>query len=96
MSGGFLIKSGVFLHPDSPVSEKVSVILPACNKARFLESVFLSIKKSVRDVYELIVLDDASTDNTPEICRRLKSQDYPFQIKVLRNETNLGAAATRN
>ncbi|MBN2301448.1 MAG: glycosyltransferase [Lentisphaerae bacterium] len=70
--------------------------MPAYNKACFLESVVRSVDKGSRSVCELIVLDDASTDNTPEVCHRLKSQSHSFRFEILRNEKNQGAAATRN
>lgn len=44
--------------------------------------------------FEYLVVDDASTDATPDILQQLAQQDP--RIKVFRNEQNLGVAASRN
>ena len=71
----------------------VSVIIPTRNRAssvvKALQSVFSQTYPSV----EIIVVDDASGDETPETLKELKGQ---FPVRVFRNSTPMGAAASRN
>jgi glycosyltransferase involved in cell wall biosynthesis len=73
---------------------KVSIILPTYNRARFLERAIDSIGRQTFHDWELIVVDDGSTDETPAILDSL--------LPAIRNPThrvhqeNSGAAAARN
>lgn len=68
----------------------VSVVIATYNRARFLpEAIESVLQQRFRD-FELIVVDDGSTDETPEL---LKS--YAGRIRSLRQE-NRGPAAARN
>jgi glycosyltransferase involved in cell wall biosynthesis len=70
----------------------VSVILPTRNRASLVtRAVFSVVGQTYRNV-ELIVIDDASTDGTPQA---LAAIDDP-RLRVLRNEVNRGASAARN
>ena len=71
----------------------VSIIMPSWNTARFIaESIQCVIDQTYRN-WELIIVDDCSTDNTDEVVK-------PFlvdkRVKYLHNEKNSGAALTRN
>ena len=61
--------------PGSPDRPTVSIILPTYNRAAFLPQAFASIRSQTFTDWELIVIDDGSTDNTPalveELTRRL-------------------------
>ncbi|RLB06846.1 MAG: glycosyltransferase family 2 protein [Deltaproteobacteria bacterium] len=67
----------------------VSVIIPTFNRGWILKEAIDSVLSQTFTDYELIVVDDGSTDNTPDI---LKS--YP-QTKLIRQE-NRGVSAARN
>lgn len=71
----------------------VSVIITAHNYARYLERALRSVLSQSlhRDNYEIIVIDDASTDETPNIL-----ENYKDQCKVFRMEKNVGLAEARN
>ncbi len=75
-------------------SKKVSVIVPNYNYEKYIEKRIDSIIKQTYPIYELIVLDDASTDGSVEIIERKLAEvqeEYPeIQIKFLRNERNSG------
>jgi glycosyltransferase involved in cell wall biosynthesis len=70
----------------------VSVILPVFNGARFLKEAVDSIVLQTFQDWELIVVDDGSTDNTPEI---MKGYQDP-RIFYLKNEENKGLVYSLN
>ena len=74
----------------------VSVVMPVYNGEKYLnqaiESVLLQ-RKEISSI-ELLIVDDASTDSTPEIIK--KYQKETPEIRYLRNKTNMGAARSRN
>ena len=72
----------------------VSVIMPAYNAAPFIEEAINSvISQTVKD-WELLVIDDCSTDNTREIVEKIALHDS--RVRLLVNEKNMGAAGSRN
>ena len=72
----------------------VSVIMPAYNARMFVEEAIRSVMNQTFTDWELIVLDDCSTDSTCAVVERLAAEDS--RITLVRNETNLGVARTRN
>lgn len=73
---------------------RVSVGLPVYNGGRFLKEALDSILAQTFADFELILSDNASTDNTEEICRVYAERDE--RIRYSRNKTNLGAAKNFN
>ncbi|HET6990511.1 MAG TPA: glycosyltransferase family 2 protein, partial [Bacteroidia bacterium] len=71
-------------------SPLVSVILPNYNHARFLEQRIKSILSQTFRDFEIIILDDCSTDNSREIIDRYRSDEKISH--VIFNETNSGSA----
>jgi glycosyltransferase involved in cell wall biosynthesis len=67
----------------------VTAVMPAYNAEAFVEQALESILAQDYDAFEVIVVDDGSTDGTPEIVRRFGS------LQVIRQE-NQGPAAARN
>lgn len=74
--------------------DKVSVIMPAYNCENFIDETIQSLLTQTYTNWELIAVDDCSTDKTAEIIKRYGESDS--RIKYIRNEKNLGAALTRN
>jgi glycosyltransferase involved in cell wall biosynthesis len=72
----------------------ISVILPTYNRALFLTEAFASIADQQHRNWELIVVDDGSTDETSEVLDRLVP-DCPGPVRVVR-QPNAGAYAARN
>lgn len=72
----------------------VSIILPTYNRAAFLTEAFSSIAAQAHTRWELIVVDDGSTDETPAVLDRLVAS-YPSPVRVVRQQ-NAGAYAARN
>lgn len=68
--------------------------MPAFNAAAYIEQSIKSVLSQSYGSFELIVIDDASVDNTLEIATALSLTDN--RIKVFHNETNKGVAFSRN
>lgn len=72
----------------------VSIILPCYNAQLFLNKAIDSILKQTYNNFELICIDDCSTDKTAEILKYYESLDS--RIKVYTNKKNLKIAETLN
>jgi glycosyltransferase involved in cell wall biosynthesis len=72
----------------------VSVLMTAYNREKFIAESIESVLKSTYTNFELIVVDDGSTDNTLSIARKYESLDK--RVKVYKNEKNLGDYPNRN
>ena len=73
------------------MSPKVSVIIPTYNRAQWLPAAIESVLTQTFKDFELIVVDDASTDQTPTVLQPLREH-----ITYIRHERNLGPGASRN
>lgn len=73
---------------------QLSVILPVYNAELYLEEAVMSVLQQSFEWFELLIIDDASTDNTPNILEILKKKD--LRIRVFRQEKNLGVAEALN
>lgn len=67
----------------------VSVILPNYNHAPYLDQRIQSILNQTYPNFELIILDDKSTDNSVEVINKYK--DHPRVSTIVLNETNSGS-----
>lgn len=72
----------------------VSIVLPVFNGADHLSESIESVLKQTWQDWELIIVDDCSTDNTPEIIENFAKTDP--RIRLLRNERNLKLPMTLN
>ena len=70
----------------------VSIIMPAYNCERFIAEAIRSVLAQTYTDWELIIVDDCSTDNTAQIVASFDDTRIVYQ----RNEKNVGAALTRN
>ncbi|MES2964008.1 MAG: glycosyltransferase, partial [Bdellovibrionota bacterium] len=71
---------------------RVTVVLPVFNGERFIRDAVESILSQTLEDFELIVIDDGSTDRTPEILSLLKDD----RLSVHRNDTNLKLISSLN
>lgn len=76
------------------MSLRFSIIIPAYNYGHTLLRAVESALAQPGEDYEILIIDDGSTDNTPEIIAKI-SQQAPSKIRPYR-QTNAGSAATRN
>jgi len=73
---------------------KVSIVLPTYNGSRFLKRAIQSVLKQTFLDFELVIVDDGSSDKTPEIAKRYSVLDP--RVKTVRNEQNLGIQKSLN
>lgn len=73
---------------------KVSVIIPTYNCARYLPDAIESVLRQTYQDFEIIVIDDGSTDNTKEMLQSYLNK-YPYWVKYFYQE-NGGLACARN
>jgi GT2 family glycosyltransferase len=72
----------------------VSVVMPVCDGARFLDEAIGSIFGGEFEDLELVVVDDGSVDATPAILARWAQREPRVRVATL--ERSVGAAAARN
>jgi len=77
------------------MNKEISVIIPVYNAALFLEK---AVRSAVDfdEVKEVILIEDRSTDNSLEICRKLVLAHPKIKLFQHRDKGNHGAGATRN
>lgn len=68
----------------------ISIAIPVHNGENYVMEAINSVLEQNYDNYELIIIDNASTDNTYKILKKIKHK----KIKLYRNSTNIGS--TRN
>lgn len=72
----------------------ISVIMPIYNGEKYLEEALDSLLKQTYKDFEIICIDDASTDTTRDILQRYRRTDD--RIRILKNAEHAGAAFSRN
>ena len=70
---------------------EVTVIVPVYNGAEFLEETIRSIQNQTHRNWELLIVDDCSTDDTADLVSKLASEDA--RIKFVQLESNCGGPA---
>jgi len=73
---------------------KVSVIIPTYNRAYLIGRAIQSVLNQTYQNFEIIIVDDGSTDDTKEVVKKFQEQDR--RIKYVKHEKNKGEAAARN
>ena len=71
----------------------VSIIMPSYNTAEYIPESIKSVFNQSYTDWELIIVDDCSTDNTDRVVAPFLSDN---RIKYLKNDKNSGAAVSRN
>jgi len=81
-------------HDREPDSDLVSIIMPTYNCGAFIAETIATVQAQTHPRWELIVVDDCSTDDTTDVVGALAKDDP--RIRYVRLETNSGAAMARN
>lgn len=74
----------------------ISVILPVYNSEKFLEIAIKSVLGQKFLDWELIAINDGSTDNSLKILKKCKEQDKLCRIKIIDLKSNKGLGYARN
>lgn len=74
------------------MNDLVSIIMPSYNTAAYIKQSIESVLKQSYTNWELIIVDDCSSDNTDEVVKSIND----VRVKYLKNEKNSGAALSRN
>lgn len=72
----------------------VSIITPLYNGEKYIEQAIESVQAQTYPMWEMLIIDDASTDDSITIVKQIQAKDS--RIKLLHNKTNCGAAYSRN
>lgn len=75
-------------------NNKVSIITPSYNCEKYIEKTIASVQKQTYSNWEMIIVDDYSSDDTRSIIERIAEKDD--RIRILYQQENLGAAKARN
>lgn len=75
------------------MNELVSIIMPSYNTAKFISETIESVLAQTYTNWELIIVDDCSTDDTDAVVRPYLADG---RIRYIKNEKNSGAAVSRN
>lgn len=70
----------------------ISIVIPTYNRENLILRAIQSVQNQTYENWELIVVDDGSTDNTEQAIKGLDDK----KIRYIKNEENIGAAASRN
>lgn len=74
------------------ISGLVSIIMPSYNTAPYIREAIQSVLEQTYTKWELIIVDDCSTDNFDEVLSEISDE----RIKIYKNKKNIGAAISRN
>lgn len=72
---------------------RIQVIIPIYNSERFIQKCFDSVLRQSFDDWEVIAVDDGSTDNSWEIMKEYQAKDKRFRVF---HQNNSGAGPARN
>lgn len=75
------------MNASAAASPEISVLLPVHNGSDFIEEALRSVMDQTFTDLEILVVDDGSTDDTPEILARLAKEDP--RIRIIRPDHNL-------
>lgn len=82
------------VHADASTTPLISVLLTAYNRESYIRDSIESVLSQHFTDFELIVVDDCSTDRTLQIAREYERAD--LRVRVFANERNLGDYPNRN
>ena len=74
--------------------ELVSIIVPVYNSEKFIKDTIKTVEEQTYKSWELLLINDCSTDNSKEIIKEYANKDK--RIKLINLEENSGAAVARN
>ena len=77
-------------------SPKISVILPVYNSESYILKCLESLKNQTNQNFELILVDDGSTDQTLTISKKYLKDHFNYRYKLIINRINIGITKSLN
>lgn len=74
----------------------ISVIIPCRNQGRYLRTAVESVLVQSYGEHEIIIFDDASTDDTAEVIKQLVKENPGREFSIRGNDRNMGLSLARN
>ena len=74
----------------------VSVVIPTCDRCEVLRRCLKALAQQTHGSFEIIIVDDCSTDGTPAMLEQFQADHPSTNIEVLRNDEHAGANPSRN
>ena len=74
----------------------ISIVVPVYNAAPYIENTVQMVLQQTYQDFELILVDDCSTDNSVALLEELLEQRKDLRLRLVKKERNQGAAAARN
>lgn len=82
------------MHEDKiEMQDKVTIVTPSWNSEKYISEAIKSVQGQTYQNWEMIIVDDCSTDRSTEIIEHFSQQDH--RIKLLKQQKNAGAAKAR-
>lgn len=75
--------------------KNVSIIIPAYNCEKYIVRCLNTLKEQTNKNFEVIIINDGSTDNTQNECEKFALKNNEMEIKII-NQENKGVSAARN
>lgn len=75
------------------LNDKVSIVTPSWNSEKYIGDTIRSVQTQTYTNWEMIIVDDCSTDSTVQIVEKIAKEDP--RVRILRQEANGGAAKAR-
>jgi len=89
-------RSSLSLDSQKSQPNMISVVIPTHNRLSALTTCWNALRSQTYPQFELVIVDDYSTDGTHEAVSQWAVDSPYLSITCLRNDTNLGANASRN
>jgi glycosyltransferase involved in cell wall biosynthesis len=84
------------IQPSEIAAPRISVVIPVFNVAAYVGDAIASIQTQTIGDIEIIVVDDGSTDQTPQLIQSIAEKDPRVRILKMHEKGGHGSAAARN
>jgi GT2 family glycosyltransferase/predicted Zn-dependent protease len=81
-----------FREPIPDAEGLASIVILCCNEVEYTRQCLASVLRHARPPYELILVDNGSSDGTSTYLEEIRTQPGPERVVVIRNEVNRGFA----
>ncbi len=78
------------------MKDLISIVIPVYNAAKYIEKTISTVVAQTYEEWELLLVDDGSTDGSYEIIKEIAAKDTTGRIRVLRPKEHGSAARARN